>query len=222
MRGRPRGSPRSVDRGAYRRGIERRKQCSPGCRCRRGKQKATGAGPTSQGPSPPRVVFRPSACTYTSCAGTGISLSSPWEAAPGPHREGRRPSPMMNGAKKSDSLIVPAKPANKAGHPAAELVEGSSGTKRNAKLQSTVRTQSREAVSQAQDRIRGAVTRGKEEKLTALLHHITVDVLRQAFFTLKKRAAPGVDGVTWVDYAYHESVWGMSHTVQRGGRGIIR
>ena len=47
---------------------------------------------------------------------------------------------MMNGAKKSDSLIVPAKPANKAGHPAAELVEGSSGTKRNAKLQSTVRT----------------------------------------------------------------------------------
>src|SRR3954465_1946609 len=82
----------------------------------------------------------------------------------------------------------------------AELVEGSSGTKRNAKLQSTVRTQSREAVSQAQDRIRGAVTRGKEEKLTALLHHITVDVLRQAFFNLKKRAAPGVDGVTWVDY----------------------
>ena len=108
---------------------------------------------------------------------------------------------MMNGAKKSDSLIVPAKPANKAGHPAAELVEGSSGTKRNAKLQSTVRTQSREAVSQAQDRIRGAVTRGKKEKLTALLHHITVDVLRQAFFNLKKRAAPGVDGVTWVDYA---------------------
>src|SRR3954470_9840397 len=212
MRGtRPRGRPRSVDRGAYRRGIERRKQCSPGCRCCRGEQKATGAGPPSQGPSPPRVVFRPSACTYTSCAGTGISLSPPWEAAPGPHREGRRPSPMMDGAKKSDSLIVPAKPANKAGHPAAELVEGSSGTKRsgtkrsgtkrNANLQSTVRTQSREAVSQAQDRIRGAVTRGKKEKLTALLHHVTVDVLRHAFFTLKKRAAPGVDGVTWVDYA---------------------
>src|SRR5689334_10874165 len=201
MRGtRPRGRPRSVDRGAYRRGMKRRKQCSPGCRCCRGKQKATGAGPPSQGPSPPRVVFRPSACTYTSCAGTGISLSPPWEAAPGPHREGRRPSSMMNGAKKSDSLIVPAKPANKAGHPAAELVEGSGGTKRNAKRQSTVRTQSREAVSQAQDRIRRAVTRDKE-KLTALLHHVTVDVLRQAFFNLKKRAAPGVDGVTWVDYA---------------------
>src|SRR2546430_15839901 len=47
---------------------------------------------------------------------------------------------MMNGAKKSDSLIIPAKPANKAGHPAAEPVEGSSGTERNAELQSTVRT----------------------------------------------------------------------------------
>ncbi len=47
------------------------------------------------------------------------------------------------------------------------------------------------------DRIRGAVTRGKKEKLTALLHHITVDVLRQAFFNLKKGAAPGVDGVTY-------------------------
>ena len=108
---------------------------------------------------------------------------------------------MMNGAKKSDSLIIPAKPANKAGHPAAEPVEGSSGTERNAELQSTVRTQSREAVSQAQDRIRGAVTRNKKEKLTALLYHVTVDVLRRVFFKLKKRAAPGVDGVTWEDYA---------------------
>src|SRR5438067_11264327 len=108
---------------------------------------------------------------------------------------------MMNGTKKSDSLIIPAKPANKAGHPAAEPVEGSSGTERNAELQSTVRTQSREAVSQAQDRIRGAVTRNKKEKLTALLHHITVDVLRRVFVKLKKRAAPGVAGVTWECYA---------------------
>jgi RNA-directed DNA polymerase len=75
------------------------------------------------------------------------------------------------------------------------------GTGRACELQRTVRTQSREAVSQAQDRIRGAVTRDKKEKLTALLHHVTVDVLRRAFFRLKRRAAPGVDGVTWEDYA---------------------
>src|SRR5690349_18649031 len=80
---------------------------------------------------------------------------------------------------------------------AAELVEGRGGAEGNAELQSTVRTQSRAAVSQAQARIREAVNRNRKEKLTALLHHITVDVLRAAFFALKRRAAPGVDAVTW-------------------------
>src|SRR6202795_1764108 len=108
---------------------------------------------------------------------------------------------VMNGAKKSDSSIVPAKLANKAERSAAGSVEGGDGTKRNAELQSTARTQSREAVTQAQARIRGAVTRNKKEKLTALLHHVSIDVLRWAFFNLKKRAAPGADGLTWADYA---------------------
>jgi RNA-directed DNA polymerase len=108
---------------------------------------------------------------------------------------------MMNGRKKSDSSIVPAKPANKVERSTAELVEGDDGTNRNAELQSTVRTQSREAVSQAQARIRGAVIRNEKEKLTALLHHVSIDVLRWAFFNIKKQAAPGVDGLTWVDYA---------------------
>ena len=68
---------------------------------------------------------------------------------------------MKSGAEKSHSLIVPAKPANKAAQSAAELVEGSGGTERNAGRQRTVRTQSREAVSQAQARIREAVNRNK-------------------------------------------------------------
>jgi RNA-directed DNA polymerase len=55
-------------------------------------------------------------------------------------------------------------------------------------------------VSQAQARIREAVNRNGKEKLTALLHHVTVDVLRAAFFALKRRAAPGVDAVTWEMY----------------------
>jgi RNA-directed DNA polymerase len=55
-------------------------------------------------------------------------------------------------------------------------------------------------VSQAQARIREAVNRNGKEKLTALLHHITVDMLRTAFFALKRRAAPGVDAVTWEAY----------------------
>src|SRR4030095_5285763 len=50
-------------------------------------------------------------------------------------------------------------------------------------------------------RIREAVTRNKQDKLTALLHHIGVDALRASFFGLKKSAAPGVDDVTWTEYA---------------------
>src|ERR1700746_3783888 len=107
----------------------------------------------------------------------------------------------MNGTEQSDSPIVPRKLANKAARAAAEPMEGSGGTKRNAELQSTVRTQSRAAVSQAQGRIREAVTRNRKERLTALLHHVGTDCLRWAFFNLKKRAAPGVDEVTWDQYA---------------------
>ena len=55
-------------------------------------------------------------------------------------------------------------------------------------------------MSQAQARIGGAVTRNKQEKLTALLHHVNVAALRAAYLGLKKRAAPGVDGVTWDQY----------------------
>jgi RNA-directed DNA polymerase len=108
---------------------------------------------------------------------------------------------MMHGTEQSDTPIVPRKPVNKAAQAVAEPVEGSGGTKRNADLQSTIRTQSRDAVSQAQGRIREAVNRNKKERLTALLHHADIDCLRQAFFSLKKRAAPGVDGVTWDQYA---------------------
>jgi RNA-directed DNA polymerase len=108
---------------------------------------------------------------------------------------------MMHGRKKSDPRVVPGKSANKAAPSAAEPTEGSGGTKRNADPQSTDRTQSREAVSQAQARIREAVTRNPKEKLTALLHHLTVDMLRCAFSNLKKRAAVGVDQVAWGDYA---------------------
>lgn len=108
---------------------------------------------------------------------------------------------MMYGAQKSDSPIVPAKPANKAAAAAAESVEESGGIERNAGLQSTVRTQSRAAVDQAQTRIREAVNRNTEERHTALLHHVTVDSLRWAFLQLSKDAAAGVDAVTREDYA---------------------
>jgi len=107
----------------------------------------------------------------------------------------------MSAKEESDLPEVAEKRANKAALAAAELVERRGGAKENAELQSTVRTQSRAAVSQAQSRIREAVIRNRRDKLTALLHHLTVDVLRASFFGLKKFAAPGVDEMTWTEYA---------------------
>ena len=124
----------------------------------------------------------------------------------------------MSVREKSDLSEVAEKRANKAASAAAELVERRDGAKENAELQSTVRTQSRAAVSQAQARIREAVIRNRQDKLTALLHHLTVDVLRASFFGLKKSAAPGVDEVTWTEYAEgHEENLADLHTrVQTG------
>ena len=55
-------------------------------------------------------------------------------------------------------------------------------------------------MSQGRDRVRNAARQLQREKFTALLHHVTVDLLRESFLALKRRAAPGVDGVTWEDY----------------------
>jgi RNA-directed DNA polymerase len=116
---------------------------------------------------------------------------------------------MMNGLEKSDSAIVATKLANKAEPSAersagvlyaAEPVERRAGTKGNAGQQSTRRTQSRESVSQALERIRKVARERKKERFTALLHHINIDLLEEAFFKLKANAAPGVDRLTWKDY----------------------
>ena len=64
----------------------------------------------------------------------------------------------------------------------------------------TCRTQCRESVSQRLARVRNAAKQRKKEKFTALLHHVDTDLLHEAFWTLKRQAAPGVDGVTWQDY----------------------
>jgi group II intron reverse transcriptase/maturase len=107
---------------------------------------------------------------------------------------------MMHDREKSHSAIVAAKPTNKAGSPAAEPVEPRAETKGNAGEQSTHRTQSRVRVTQALDRVRQAARLRKNEKFTALFHHLSVDLFREAFFALKRDAAPGVDGLTWRTY----------------------
>jgi group II intron reverse transcriptase/maturase len=62
------------------------------------------------------------------------------------------------------------------------------------------RAQDRESVSQALDRIRQAARQRKEEKFTALFHHLTIDLLGDAFDGLRQDASAGVDGLTWQEY----------------------
>ena len=107
---------------------------------------------------------------------------------------------MMHGRKKSDPAIVAGKPTNNAGATAAELVEPRAGAKGNASQQSTHRTQGRTSVSQALERVRQIARQRKKEKFTALFHHISIELLRESYLALKRKASPGVDGLTWRAY----------------------
>lgn len=110
-------------------------------------------------------------------------------------------TPAMHEHGKSDRPIAPTKLPNKAGQPAAEAVEGRGLAEENASQQTTPRTQSRKSgVPSALDRVRQAALRSRNERFSALLHHVTPERLRAAFYRIKKNATPGVDGVTWEQY----------------------
>ncbi len=109
----------------------------------------------------------------------------------------------MNGSRKSDSCVVPGKPSNKgSGAPlSAEKVEGRRLTKGNSVQQTKHRTQSRESLQQALDRIRQAARRDRQQQFTALWHHVyNVSRLGKAYEGLNRKAAAGVDKVTWQEY----------------------
>jgi RNA-directed DNA polymerase len=107
---------------------------------------------------------------------------------------------MMHGRGTSDSATIAVKPTNKAEQSAAEPVEPRAETEGNARQQSTCRSQSRISVSQALERIRQVAKAREKERFTALLHHVSIDLLRVAFGELKPEAAPGVDGLTCKTY----------------------
>lgn len=125
--------------------------------------------------------------------------------------QARRQTTDMHVAGKSDSSIVPEKPANNGGVPTpAESAEGRGLTKENIEPLLLARTQSRNMdpePSGFKPRSRGllgvreAARKDRKLRFTSLLHHITPELLRASFFDLKKQAAPGIDDETWRDYA---------------------
>jgi len=129
-------------------------------------------------------------------------------------------------AGESHRSIVPAKPANNHGvPPPAESVEGRGLTEENIKQSLLARTQRRNTDgSPFRPRSRGlrggrqAAQKDRKLKFTSLLHHLTPELLRASFFDLKKRAAPGVDGETWSDYAmdFERRIGDLHGRIHRG------
>jgi group II intron reverse transcriptase/maturase len=108
---------------------------------------------------------------------------------------------MTNDDGKSDSSVVPGKPLNKAGQPAAEAVEGRGLAKGNPPERNTHRTQGRESVPSALERVRQAARKDKKQQFTALMHHVyDIERLRAAYLAIKRDAAAGIDGETWRHY----------------------
>ena len=126
----------------------------------------------------------------------------------------------MNADGKSDELIVPMTLANKdRAERSAEPGEGSGSTKRNVGQADLSRTQSRiKHKSRGLPGVREAARKDSALKFTALLHHVNEDCLTEAFFNLKKRAAVGVDGVTWHDYEQdmEANIAGLHGRIHRG------
>ena len=125
---------------------------------------------------------------------------------------------MMNGPQKSDGVVLPVKVPNKSASAEAEALEGRTSTKGKTGSQNTHRTQGRASVSQAADRIRQAVKRKPEARLTALLHHVSVEALTGAYHALNPRAAAGVDRMTWDAYGegLEERLLDLHDRVQSG------
>ena len=101
---------------------------------------------------------------------------------------------------KSDAAIVPQKQANKAPSGAAEFVEERAATKGNTHTANRSRTQSRKPTMSGLMRVREVANQEPKTKFNVLMHHVTVDLLRQSFLKLKRQSAVGVDGLSWQDY----------------------
>ena len=106
----------------------------------------------------------------------------------------------MHDSEGSDSGVVPMKRLNNDEASSAESAEGRPLTTESTHQSNTYPTQGGERVSQGLAGVRRAAKARKGEKFTALLHHVSIELLRDSFYALKRQAAPGVDGVKWKEY----------------------
>ena len=124
----------------------------------------------------------------------------------------------MHDREKSDGRVLPVKPPNNAQGGAAEAVEGRRSAKGNAAGETRPGRRAGQGAPSELGRVRRIAQTDKDARFTALLHHVTVDRLREAYRALEPKAAPGVDGVTWWDYGFalEENLRDLHARVHRG------
>jgi RNA-directed DNA polymerase len=118
----------------------------------------------------------------------------------------------------SDGVIVPQKRPNNEGLPSAEAVEGRTPPKGNGGETAAARTLRRDTASNGLIAVRRAARQSKSVRFTALLHHITIDLLKQSYLSLERDSAAGIDGVTWQTYGKNleEKLKELHDKVHRG------
>src|SRR5215813_11573934 len=133
----------------------------------------------------------------------------------------------MNDDGESYCDILPTKQPNQSDGTPAEVVEGRSRAKENTQQPNLLRTPSRESRPSGLERVRETARKDGKLKFTALLHHVSIDLLRDSYHSLKKQAAPGVEGMTWAEYGggakarladLHGRIHGGAHRAQPSRR----
>ena len=106
----------------------------------------------------------------------------------------------MHVVEESDRGEVPMNQPNKGAQAPAEVGEGRPRPKENTGQSHTPPAQNGQRVSQGLSGVRRAARERKQERFTTLLHHLNVDLLKDSYYALQRKAAPGVDGMRWLEY----------------------
>jgi RNA-directed DNA polymerase len=156
--------------------------------------------------------------------GHGKSHNPALPAKP-PNKDGRERSgsngKSQTGTKRETSDTAKGEPTatSNGNKPTAEGLEGRGLAEGNLPQQNMPRTQGRAGMPSALGRVGEVARRDKKVRFTTLMHHIyNSDTLRGAYFSLKREAAPGVDGQTWREYGeqLEENLKDLSERLKRG------
>ena len=126
--------------------------------------------------------------------------STPWSDDQGRSAKAINHNADVYVLEKSHCAVVPVNQPNNEGQPSAEAGEERAQMRENIVQSHMHLTQSGDRMSQGLDGVRKAAKERKQERFTSLFYHLNVDLLRDSFHALQRKAAPGVDGVTWQEY----------------------